>query len=347
MRQITLRIRGKRSIICFCDAFRSLSRLARRLAHEGGIVLTDSNVHAIYGEQLSRALGEVPVFVMPAGEANKNEQTLLSLLSAMKEANLHRNSLLIAFGGGVVGDLGGLAAGLYMRGIDCIQVPTTLLAQVDSSVGGKTAIDFGGVKNLIGVFHQPVRVFIDPRFLNTLPEREIVCGLGEIVKYGALSGDIFDRLVACPNLHDAAFLASLVPACVAYKAAVVRRDPEERGERKCLNLGHTTGHAVELSLGTYSHGACVLIGMFYEARLSAKFCVDADFDYLSRLETLVRAAADFDPAAVDAASCAELARSDKKNTHRDAVTLIVPIRRGEWRLLELQTERYRAALAEI
>ena len=223
-------------IICEKGAFRR---------SHGNMVFTDSNVYRIYKKEID-ALA-LPVHVMQAGESNKNEETLFALLSAMADAGLHRKDTLLCVGGGVVGDIGGLAAALYMRGINCVQVPTTLLSQVDSSVGGKTAIDFKGIKNLVGVFRQPREVLVDAMFLRTLPEREIVCGLGEIIKHGALHEPLFDKLFSnADRLFDLTFLEEIVPQNIALKADVVQKDAHETDLRKCLNMGHTTGHALEL-----------------------------------------------------------------------------------------------------
>ena len=157
-------------------------------------VLTDENVFRLYQDFFAKYFSGVEIFLMKAGEEYKTMSTLESVFEKMAGAGLRRTARLFAVGGGVVGDLGGLAAALYMRGISCVQIPTTLLAQVDSSVGGKTAVDLGGVKNVVGAFYQPCEVLVCPAFLKTLPQREIKCGLGEIVKYAALSSDIFDSL---------------------------------------------------------------------------------------------------------------------------------------------------------
>lgn len=309
------------------------------LLARGALVLTDSNVFALYREQLGRIFPSVPVHVTPAGEAHKDEAALFSLLGAMAEAGLRRDSALVAFGGGVVGDLGGLAASLYMRGIDCIQVPTTLLAQVDSAVGGKTAIDFCGVKNLVGAFHQPSQVLVDPIFLNTLSVRELRCGLGEIVKHAALSGEIFDRIRE-RELFDLDLLAKLVPENIAFKLSVVKRDPFEKGLRKCLNLGHTTGHAFELANGALSHGECVLFGMLYEGRIARRRIPSCDAGYLAELEALVRRALGPRPVKFDIAAAANAARLDKKNVAAGSISLILPVRKGEWTGLDLSHEEY-------
>ena len=309
-------------------------------------VVTDSNVSALYADTIARLFPGAPVCVIPAGERHKNRTSLFRVLDAMLEARLHRSSVVVAFGGGVVGDIAGLAAALYMRGIDCIQVPTTLLAQVDSSVGGKTAVDFCGIKNLVGVFRQPTYVYVDPAFLATLPAREIRCGLGEIIKHGALSPEIFDTLEQNRDkLTDLAFLADIVPANVAFKANVVREDAREGNLRKCLNLGHTTAHAFELLDGKLSHGEYVLIGTCIEAEISASR--GGDTAYLARLERLCLRALGTMPALPDPAEAARVACLDKKNTGRGRIVLTVPVAKGEYRLLELGAEEYERELGRI
>jgi len=330
---------GQSEIFCGEGAFQEqLPRFLR--AHAKRFVFTDSNVSAIYGDLIKRTTGADGLFVMEAGEEHKTERTLFALLSAMAEAGLHRTDCLIAVGGGVVGDVGGLAAALYMRGIACYQVPTTLLAQVDSSVGGKTAIDFHGVKNLVGVFSQAKAVFADPLFLDTLSPREVRCGLGEIVKHGALNGALFDRLFAHQNgLTDLETLKSLVFDNIQFKASVVAQDEKESGVRKSLNLGHTTAHAVELALKTLSHGECVLIGMIFEAKL-ALLHTECDEGYLNELIALCKAALG---GAWKLPSFEETARNallDKKNTEAGSVVVTAPVKKGKYCLLSLPFETY-------
>ncbi len=316
-----------------------------RLKEGGALIFTDSAVFSLYQKQIE-ALG-LPVSVMPSGEENKNERTLFTLLKEMAENGLRRNSTLIAIGGGVVGDVGGLAAGLYMRGISCIQVPTTLLAQVDSSVGGKTAIDFCGVKNLVGAFHQPMLVYADPSFFETLPEREIRCGLGEIVKYAALNGALFDKLMQNrQRLFDTEFLGEIVPETIGIKARIVQKDPNDTGIRRCLNLGHTTGHAIELTERNLSHGECVLLGLLYESRIARKY-LETDGEYLDRLETLIGKISTCRPGKIDVENAARLALLDKKNTKEGSVSLAVPFKRGKYVFLELGYKDYVKDLKEI
>ena len=326
------------------------SRLPLLVAGQKNFVVADSNVYALYGEFFARYFADSEIYVLPAGEESKNFSRLGDILKSMTKAGLHRSSRLFAVGGGVVGDIGGLAASLYMRGISCVQVPTTLLAQVDSGVGGKTAVDLCGVKNVVGAFYQPFEVVADPQFLKTLPAREIKCGLGEIVKYAALNAGIFDALKESgERLTKLRFLSSLIPVCVRHKAKVVTEDERETGERKSLNVGHTTGHAVELS-SSLSHGESVLWGMLFETKLAQKYGV-CEAEYGRELVELVtralnaapRSAADFSRIGKDA----EKARSDKKNLDDGKICISAAKSRGKWTLLSLPFEEYKQGLEEI
>lgn len=346
MKEFTLEFpgHGKKSVIrCGDGCVSELPALCA--AYPGVFVVTDSNVSRLYGGVISSLLPGAPVFVMPAGEENKTPQTLFALLERMAEAGMHRGGCLVAFGGGVVGDLGGLAASLYMRGISCIQVPTTLLAQVDSSVGGKTAVDFCGVKNLVGAFHQPDFVLADGSFFRTLPRREVRCGLGEIVKHACLDGALFEELCAREgDLSDLAYLASLVPANIALKADVVLRDEREGGLRKSLNLGHTTAHAFELCDGTLSHGEYVLLGILCEAEFSKAYGGDAA--YLTRVQSVARDALGRIPALPSAREAAPFAALDKKNETNQTITITAPKAKGEWQILNMPCREYTERLAE-
>ncbi len=310
---------------------------------QANFVVTDETVYGLYREFFSTCFSGSEVFVMPVGEEYKTFATLQAVLEKMSAAGICRGATLFAVGGGVVGDLGGLAAALYMRGISLVQVPTTLLAQVDASVGGKTAIDLVGVKNLVGAFYQPKAVVVDVAFLNTLPTREWKCGVGEVVKYAALNGELFDRLyegrekLGCPQ-----FLASFIEDCIRHKVAVVEADEWETGERKSLNLGHTTGHAIE-AFYRLSHGESVLYGLKAETKLAVKkgVCNQA---YGEKLLALIESALALSPCAhIDFSSvrqAAELAKSDKKNEEKNQVVLSVPKGKGEWTSLSLMDEDY-------
>lgn len=246
-------------------------------------VLTDANVERLHGDAL-RGLPRTTVLAVAPGEGSKSFTTLERVLDALVAAGCDRRSGLVAFGGGVVGDLGGLAAALFHRGIPCLQVPTTLLAMVDSSVGGKTAVNLAGGKNLAGAFHQPADVYADTRFLATLPADEYRSGLGEVVKTAVLDGALFDAIARDPGAlarRDPAALADVVEACVRRKAAIVARDPRETGERKLLNLGHTFAHAIEhvAGYGRVPHGVAVATGVV----LAAECARERDAGFVERL----------------------------------------------------------------
>lgn len=323
------------------------AHLPRLTQGQKNFVLTDSNVFALYERELKTWFPDTEIFVLEAGEQNKNFQSLYAILEKMAGARLRRTSRLFAVGGGVIGDIGGLAASLYMRGISCVQIPTTLLAQVDSSVGGKTAVDLGGVKNIVGAFYQPEVVLVDSTFLKTLPAREIKCGLGEIVKYAALSAEIFDVLARNADmLTELAFLETLLLSCIRHKAHVVECDEKENGERRSLNVGHTTGHAIELTSGL-SHGESVLYGMRLETQLAMEYGI-CDKAYGKRLLSIVdRAIAQAPHSRVDFSNIeedAKKARSDKKNTEDGKINMAVAKARGAWSMFSLPFEEYRKAL---
>ena len=323
------------------------ARLPALLSGQKNFVVTDSNVYALYKDWFARYFADAEIFVLTAGEEHKTFQSLYAILEKMAAVGLHRNSRLFAVGGGVVGDIGGLAAALYMRGISCVQIPTTLLAQVDSSVGGKTAVDLGGVKNIVGAFYQPCEVLVDPTFLQTLPPRELKCGVGEIVKYAALSGEIFDVLENnTDRLNDLVFLSDLIVTCIQYKADVVQADEKESGLRRSLNVGHTTGHAIELSSGL-SHGEGVLYGMLFETRMAVSAGV-CEKEYGERLLALIGKAIAIAPqAAVDFSEIgknAEKARADKKNADDGKIKMAVAKAKNEWVMFSLAFEDYRDEL---
>ena len=308
--------------------------------------VTDSNVYRIYrGIFADEFEDKGQVYVLPAGEGSKNCNRLFDILKAMLGAGLMRNCTVFAVGGGVVGDIAGLAASLYMRGVNLVQVPTTLLSQVDSSVGGKTAVDLCGVKNIVGTFYQPQTVVADPMFLSTLPAREIRCGLGEIIKYGALDAAIYRKLVANGGrLKDPAFLTGIIGDCIACKAEIVRRDERESGLRKTLNLGHTTGHAFELYYKRRSHGEFVLAGMYYELYIAVKKGICAP-GYARSLIGLIKKVINI-PMPDDAGRACAAAGHDKKNVRSGEIAMVVPASEGSVRELRLPQEEYAALIAE-
>ena len=346
MQQINVNTRTAQSVIYAGEKVLQM-RLPALLIGQDNFVVTDSNVFALYYPLFQTYFKDAKIFVLPHGEENKNFSSLQAILEQMTGAGLRRTSKLFAVGGGVVGDIAGLAASLYMRGISYVQIPTTLLSQVDSSVGGKTAVDLDGVKNVVGAFYQPQEVLIDPAFLHTLPAREIKCGMGEIVKYAALSGEMFDKLKSqTDKLTDVEFLSGLTADCVLYKAEIVERDEKEEGERRCLNVGHTTGHAIELS-HNLSHGESVLYGMAIETQMAIHYGV-CEKAYGKQLLSLVESALQKSPIEkVDfsnlQADC-EKAKSDKKNTNDGQIKMSVAKNKNEWTILSLPFDEYCTAV---
>lgn len=308
--------------------------------------VTDSNVYRIYRPLFDDIFAKSgAVHVIPAGEKSKNYSVLLGILKAMLSSGLKRNSTVFAVGGGVVGDIAGLAASLYMRGVHLVQVPTTLLSQVDSSVGGKTAIDLCGIKNIVGTFYQPETVIADPMFLSTLPAREVRCGLGEIIKTGALNKEIYNKLQQNKEkLEDADFLKDIIYDCIAHKADVVIKDERESGLRKTLNLGHTTGHAFELYYKRKSHGEFVLIGMYYELYIAVRCGICAP-EYADSLINLIKRIIKI-PAYADAEKACLMAAYDKKNVRAEEISLMVPAKIGQPEELRLPVSKYASIIAE-
>jgi len=244
-----------------------LGELAR--SFDGVVVVSDQNVAALYAHRLP-----FPLCVLEPGEGTKSFDQVARLVDQWAELELSRYSLVVALGGGVIGDLVGFTASLFRRGISYVQVPTTLVAQVDSSVGGKTGINTPRGKNLVGAFYQPKGVFIDPAVLKTLPRREITNGLGEVLKYGVIQDGALFELVSrsIPAFYQVALdvVGPVIRRCVEIKGAIVAADETDWGLRRILNHGHTFGHALEQATGyrVYRHGEAVLLGMFLEARLA-------------------------------------------------------------------------------
>lgn len=250
------------------------------------MIVSDDNVFPLYGQQVMDSLKdyECHSLVLPHGEPTKNFQSLPKIYTAMLDAKLTRSDLVIALGGGVIGDLAGFAAASYLRGIKLVQIPTSLLAQVDSSVGGKVAVDLPQGKNLVGAFYQPKMVLIDPDVLNTLPEHFIKDGMGEVIKYGCIKdGSLFDRLCAHSSFEGLKpELPEIIARCVDIKRIVVEADQFDTGERMLLNFGHTLAHTIEqyYNYERESHGEAVGIGMYQitlmaeEKGLTGSGCAD-------------------------------------------------------------------------
>lgn len=280
------------------------------------LIVTDDNVARLYPD-LTRG-----AYVIPAGEVNKNADTLFGIIAQMQRRGVYRSGSIAAIGGGVVGDITGFAAAVYMRGVSWISIPTTLLAMIDSGLGGKTAIDFGGVKNLVGAFHSPSRTIVSASFLKTLPEREWLCGTGELIKTCLLDKNAYGLLNAkldgLKNKKDNDVF-ELIRACVKIKSDVVEADPHERGLRKILNVGHTVGHALE-SLGGYelSHGEYVIRGMATELAMNRDIVDKAFYD---EIMPVLKGLTSFDK--ISGEAVCDKALSDKKNDKSGISVMVV------------------------
>ena len=268
---------------------RDLSSSSRRIA-----VITDRNVATIQASTLQSLFADAPTLVVPSGEESKSVAEFGRALDFLAGQGLDRSGAVFAVGGGVVGDLAGFSAACYLRGVDYYQIPTTLLAMVDSSVGGKTGVNLKAGKNLAGAFHQPRRVFISTGFLKLLPPREFSAGMAEVIK-SALLGDrlLFEDLERAPLTASDLRLAWVVRVCCGIKAALVEADEREtaaEGGRALLNLGHTFGHAIEQATGygSYLHGEAVAVGLCAAARLSRRLGMLAAAD-VARIEQVVSA----------------------------------------------------------
>lgn len=242
------------------------------------VIVTDSGIPLEYIDCVKNQLNNPTVFTIPSGESSKNLTNYQAIIEEMISLNIPKTATIIALGGGVVGDLAGFIASTYMRGIDFIQIPTTLLAQIDSSVGGKVAVNSRQAKNAIGSFYQPKAVFIDPSVLQTLEERQLNSGLGEMLKYGLIADPSILTMLEAQNWTD--HLISLIEHSISVKRSLVLEDEFDQGIRHILNYGHTLGHAIEqYSNYQYLHGEAVAIGMAYMAKKKA---------FSPRLKTLLK-----------------------------------------------------------
>ncbi len=313
-----------------------------KIAHWYALI-TDSNVAEIYGKalfkELESALGNAKMIVFPAGEKNKNRKNKALIEDRMLDFGFGRDCAIIALGGGVVGDLAGFVAATYMRGIPCIQVPTTLVACVDSSVGGKTAVDTSHGKNLIGSFHQPQRVYADIDALKTLEPKHISEGLAEVIKYGVIKSSGFfsyleKNIEKIFKLDDTALLDITEISC-QIKAEVVREDEREQNLRKILNFGHTVGHAIEqLSKYTVSHGEAISVGMVIEGEIALERTEWTKEDQQRLVQLLKKARLPVEmPYEVDVEEIIEIMKIDKK-ARRGKIEISLPVSIGKMREIE-------------
>ena len=313
------------------------------------MVVTDSEVALLHLEhtmELLRKCGPAKLesFIFPAGEESKHIGTILDICRACAKAGLDRKSILIALGGGVTGDMTGFAAAVYMRGIPFIQIPTTLLAMVDSSVGGKTGVDIPEGKNMIGAFHQPRAVWINMEYLSTLPQKQYLCGLAEIIKTAAiLDADLFaliEQNIPLIRKMDPEFTARMVKRCCELKAGVVSKDEKEGSLRAILNYGHTFGHAVESSSGyTMPHGEAVALGMCMASSLAEELGIMSGKE-AERQRALIRACALPCSASFDAETVYQALFKDKK-TIGGKLRFVVTPENGVSKIIHAENEAAR------
>lgn len=304
-------------------------------------IISDSNVHPLYGktvtEQLANSCFEVINFVFPAGESSKNADTYLEILNFLAENQMTRSDAILALGGGVTGDMSGFAAATFLRGITYIQVPTTLLAMVDSSVGGKTAIDLPAGKNLVGAFYQPSLVVCDLDTLNTLPESVFCDGCAEVIKYGVLyDPTLFDHLDQMGLDFDR---NTVVSRCVALKRDVVAEDEFDTGARQKLNLGHTIGHGIEAQSNfSITHGQAVAIGMAIVTKSGCKGIYPQLISVLEKFKLPTKTS-------FTAKQLYNSALSDKKRSG-GTVNLIVPEAIGMCNIVPIPVEQLETFIEE-
>lgn len=314
----------KRGAIDNIGAFAAEAGLSGRAC-----IISDSNVAPIYMERVKSSLLKegfsVSQYVFQAGETSKNAQTFIDILNFLAKEHFTRNDTLFALGGGVTGDLTGFCAATYMRGINFVQIPTSLLAAVDSSVGGKTAIDLEYGKNLAGAFYQPRLVVFDPDVLETLPPLFFADGMAEVIKYAMIRRRGIDELILGDTKKN---IEEIISRCIEIKSEIVCEDEFEGGIRRILNFGHTAGHAIEKAADfTLSHGNCVAIGMYIVTKAWEKrgLCRKGTCDMLLKMleKFSLPVSCDFSPTEL-----ANVARADKK-AEAEAINLVVPLSLGE------------------
>ena len=337
----TYRVQIGAGLLCAAgEKLRELFPTPRRV-----MVVSDDTVRALWGDRLIASLEAagytVYEFVFPHGEASKTAGTMVSLWEALAKANLTRTDFVAALGGGVVGDMAGFAAATFLRGIPFVQFPTTLLAMVDSSVGGKTGADLAIGKNLIGAFHQPSAVFCDTDTLGTLPTPIFADGCAEVIKYGYINDPTLLTMLQKPFADTP---EEIIARCVSDKRDLVEADERDTGARQLLNLGHTAGHAVEaLSNFSISHGSAVAIGMLVMAKaaVSAGLC---EADLPAHMESMLKAYHLPTACPYGAEALAKAALSDKKRKG-GSITLVLPDKIGSSRLYPLAADALAAFFA--
>lgn len=312
--------------IVLTDSFQALA--AELEAFEIGgkklCIITDTNVGSLYGDTLVKELSahcrEIFVFTFPAGEQSKHLGTVQDAYRFLIEHQFDRKDMLLALGGGVVGDLTGYTAATYLRGIDFVQIPTTLLAQVDSSIGGKTGVDLDQYKNMVGAFHMPRLVYMNLSVLKSLPDRQFACGMAEILKHGLIKNAGYYEWLITHFLEigerDMEIIEEMIYESCLIKKAVVEKDPTEKGERALLNFGHTLGHAIEKDKNfTMLHGECVALGCIAAAYISLQRQLLSTEEYYEIRDMFVPFSLPITLDELDIDRIIALTKSDKKMEH--------------------------------
>lgn len=301
------------------------------------VIITDSNVNELYADIVMEALVKAGYsadkYVFPAGEKSKCAETFIDILEFLASEKITRSDLIVALGGGVVGDITGFAASCYLRGVDFVQIPTTLLAAVDSSVGGKTAIDLRAGKNLAGAFYQPIAVICDTDTFRTLPEKEMACGYAEVIKYGIL----FEKEFCDDLMNDKNNINEIVEKCVVFKRDVVEKDEFDNVERKLLNLGHTAAHGIEkVSAYSLTHGQAVAVGTVIATRIAENFgiCEKDTYRQVEKMLVKYNLPIKYD---ITPEQLCDAALSDKKRGGTK-LTLVLPERIGKCTLYDVNID---------
>ncbi len=319
----------------FCRG--GIKQIDKYIKNNKALIITDNGVPAEYAEAVKSRLNNGIILTLPQGESTKNMDNYQKILSTLVENNFTRTDCIVAVGGGVVGDLAGFAASTYMRGIDFYNIPTTVLSQVDSSVGGKTAIDFMGIKNIVGAFYPPKAVIIDINTLKTLPERQIANGLAESVKMGLTNDkELFELF---ENSNPLETLEEIIYRSVKIKAEIVEADEKEKGLRRVLNFGHTLAHAIESvnQMEKYYHGECVAIGMVPMCALEIR---DRVIKVLNKLNLPTK------PDEEEADEIIKACIHDKKMSGDDITVVFVP-NVGEFRFEKIPFPQYEDMIRQV
>lgn len=298
-------------------------------------IITDSNIYNLYKEEILDLISNSDnLIILKPGEQSKSLGELSNIYKSLIEKSISRNGVILSLGGGVVGDLSGFAASTFKRGIKYIQIPTTLLSQVDSSIGGKTGIDYLGFKNIIGSFYFPMETLVSPVFIKTLPNREITCGIGEIIKYGLISDyDLFkytmDNLDKIYN-RDMIVLMNIIEKSIKIKSSIIEIDRYDTGIRQKLNFGHTIGHSIEslYNYEKYNHGEAIILGIIFESKIAfQRGLINEDYylEIISNLKPLMEIPKFNED---DINKLLEYMRNDKKNMD-GKIRFVLPIAKGK------------------